>query len=136
MKKLLAVLLLVAVAAAAGAAAVAWQAGWLDAWLPAGAAAKLATPIRELRDDPELHPDGTSVRVHGKVVRRFDVPFAEEDLFRLDDASGEAWVRTASGLPPESALVTVAGTLKRVDESFGPVRVKGLLLEAERVTVH
>ena len=124
MKKLLLVLLVLALG---GVGWILWATGLLDPFL--------STPIAELREAAARFPEGGHVTVHGRVTARMDVPFSSTDLYRVGDGSGEVWVRTGEGLPPEGSRVLVRGVVRRVQGDLPLVKIRGLLLEQESVRV-
>jgi hypothetical protein len=124
MKKLLLLLLLLVLA---GVGWLLWVNGLLDPLL--------STPIAELHGAAASHPEGDRVAVHGHVTARVDVPFSSTDFYRVGDGSGEVWVRTEEGMPPEGSRVLVRGVVRRVEGDLPLVKIRGLLLEQESVRV-
>ena len=124
MKKLILVLLVLVLA---GLGWLLWVTGQIDPFL--------STSIAELQGAAASFPEGTRVTVHGRVTSRVDVPFTSTDFYRVGDGSGEVWVRTQTGLPPEGARVLVRGVVRRMKGDIPLVRIQGLLLEQESVRI-
>jgi hypothetical protein len=122
-KLLLAVIVLLLI----GSFLVLWTSGMLDPLL--------STSIAELHGAPASFPEETRVLVHGRVTQRVDVPFSSTDFYRVGDGSGEVWIRTDVGLPPEGARVLVRGVVHRVKGDLPLVKIRGLLLEQESIRV-
>jgi len=68
-----------------------------------------AIPIEEITDAPEKFLYKQCV-VEGRITWVIDVPFLQKDLFKINDSTGEIWVYTEKGAPPDDAEVEVRGT--------------------------
>lgn len=45
------------------------------------------------------------------VTDTFDVPFTSNDYFKINDSTGEIWISTHKGIPPENKKVKVVGLI-------------------------
>jgi len=76
------------------------------------------TKIEEITKDPDkfLHRECV---VSGHVTKVIDVPLMQEDFFKIYDTTGEIWIYTKKGVPPENVNVRVKGILIRlIDAPF------------------
>ena len=68
-----------------------------------------AIPIEKITDAPEkfLYKE---CDVEGRITRVIDVPFLQKDFFKITDSTGEIWIFTEKGAPPDNGKVEVHGT--------------------------
>ncbi len=67
--------------------------------------------IREITAQPGKYNEQRVV-VAGKVVQTYAIPVLGQSLVKLDDGTGQIWVKTRSRVPFEGEEIEVAGTLK------------------------
>ncbi len=76
------------------------------------------TTIEEITKDPDkfIHRE---CLVSGRVTKVIDVPFVQEDFFKIHDTTGEIWIYTKKGVPPKNINVEVKGIFIRlIDAPF------------------
>ncbi len=74
--------------------------------------------IGEIRADPGKYL-GKECKVKGYVTRVLDIPFTSDDYFKINDETGEIWIFTHRGVPPENKEVKVTGVLERAITIMG-----------------
>ena len=52
------------------------------------------------------------VKVAGKVTQTWAIPFIGQSLVRIDDGTGQVWVKPQGKVPFQGEEITVKGTLK------------------------
>jgi len=65
--------------------------------------------VRQILTDPSRYRD-REVRVSGDVVDSFSV--ANRGAYRIDDGTGQLWIVSDTGVPRQSARVTVKGKVR------------------------
>lgn len=77
------------------------------------------TNIKEIKNEPEKFR-GQQCIVEGYVTSVLDLPILKYDAFKVHDGTGEIWIYTVEGVPPEKIQVRVKGILKKfVEIPFG-----------------
>jgi len=67
--------------------------------------------IGEINKNPGKYNE-ESVVVKGKVVNAFGLPALGQGIAKIDDGTGEIWVRPSTGVPFEGENVRIKGTVK------------------------
>ena len=67
--------------------------------------------IRQITAQPGKYNEQRVV-VEGKVVQTYAIPVLGQSLVKLDDGTGQIWVKTRNRVPFEGEEIEVAGTLK------------------------
>jgi hypothetical protein len=67
--------------------------------------------ISELNADPGKFND-KEVTVKGKVVQVYALPILSQSLAKIDDGSGDLWVKPHQRVPAEGDEITVTGKVK------------------------
>jgi len=65
--------------------------------------------VNQLMADPSRYRN-RDVRLSGAVVDSYS--FADRGIYRIDDGTGRLWVVSTTGVPRNSARVTVKGTVR------------------------
>jgi len=68
-----------------------------------------AMTVNQVMADPSRYRN-RDVRLSGAVVDSYS--FADRGIYRIDDGTGQLWVVTTTGVPRNSARVTVKGTVR------------------------
>ena len=56
--------------------------------------------------------ENTMVQVEGTVTKVIDVPVIRDDLYEVQDGTGQIWVRTQKRVPQPHSRVTVKGRVR------------------------
>ena len=84
--------------------------------------------IRDLLANPEKYNE-KYVTVKGKVVQTYSIPIISIGLAKLDDGTGEVWVKPTGRTFFKGQKVTVSGThkigLNLGSQTFGNIIVEG-----------
>jgi len=84
--------------------------------------------IRDINADPAKYHEKT-VTVKGKVVENFSIPIISIGVAKINDGTGEIWVKPANRTLFEGQKTTVKGTFKIGlnfgSRSFGQIIVEG-----------
>jgi hypothetical protein len=67
--------------------------------------------ISELNADPGKYND-REVTVKGKVTQVFAIPIFAQGVVKIDDGSGDLWVKPYNRVPAEGQEITVKGKVK------------------------
>ncbi|KAA3615389.1 MAG: hypothetical protein DWQ05_13615 [Calditrichaeota bacterium] len=67
--------------------------------------------VADIEAQPGKYND-KNVKVKGKVVQTFAVPFLSQSLVKIDDGTGEIWVKPYGKVPFKGEKISVDGTLK------------------------
>ena len=67
--------------------------------------------ISELTADPGKYND-KEVTVQGKVVQVYAVPLLSQSLAKINDGSGDLWVKPHQRVPAEGEQITITGKVK------------------------
>ncbi|MCK6621565.1 MAG: hypothetical protein HUU32_00035 [Calditrichaceae bacterium] len=70
-----------------------------------------ATKVRDLNANPQKY-NGKVVTVKGRVIESYSLPIISFGVARIDDGSGEIWVKPHDRSFFEGEKVTVKGVLK------------------------
>jgi hypothetical protein len=70
-----------------------------------------ATKVRDINDNPQKYNEEV-VTVKGRVVESYSLPIISFGVARIDDGSGEIWVKPHDRSFFEGEKVTVKGVLK------------------------
>ncbi len=70
-----------------------------------------AVKIADIEAQPGKYND-KNVKVKGKVVQTFAVPFLSQSLVKIDDGTGQIWVKPYDKVPFKGEKISVDGTLK------------------------
>lgn len=81
------------------------------------------TKIKELKENVGAYVD-KECKVWGMVTFVLDVPILNYDVFKIHDGSGEMWIFTTEGAPPERVKVKVWGTFKKLIGIPLPIKVE------------
>jgi len=90
------------------------------------------TKIADMRDAPGKFNE-QKVKVSGKVTQTFAIPFLGQSLVKLDDGSGEIWIKPNGWVPFEGQEITVEGTMK-VGLTFANKNFGLIVVETEKKT--
>ena len=71
--------------------------------------------IQEIKKYPEKFREKECI-VEGYVTSVVDLPLIEHDAFKVHDGTGNIWIYTIKGVPPERVKVRVKGLLKKFVE--------------------
>jgi len=77
-----------------------------------GVLADRTTDIKDIRAETENYL-GKECTVKGYVTIVLDIPFTSKVYFKINDGSGELWISTDRGIPPENKQVIVKGIFER-----------------------
>jgi hypothetical protein len=96
-------------------------------FLIAGCAGMARMHIRSIQDHPEEY-NNKQVVVSGKVVQVFAVPFLEQGICKIDDGTGQIWVKPLNRVPAKGEALQIRGTVKvgitLANKSFGVVVIE------------
>ena len=67
--------------------------------------------IADIEAQPGKYND-KNVTVKGEVVQTFAVPFLSQSLVKIDDGTGQIWVKPYEKVPFKGEKISVDGTLK------------------------
>jgi len=67
--------------------------------------------ISELSADPGKYSDKV-VTVQGKVVSTYAIPLLSQSLVKINDGSGDLWVKPYQRVPHEGDKITIKGKVK------------------------
>ncbi|MGH7492471.1 MAG: hypothetical protein ACREOO_08750 [bacterium] len=88
--------------------------------------------ISELTADPGKYND-KEVTVKGKVVQVYALPLLSQSLAKIEDGSGDLWVKPHKRVPAEGEQITVKGKVKigltLANRDFGVIVVENALNE-------
>lgn len=70
------------------------------------------TAIEDIKKDPKKYY-GKECVIRGLISQSYDIPLVNHDVFKVHDSTGEIWVYTEIGTPPERIEVRVRGILKK-----------------------
>jgi len=83
--------------------------------------------VSKILSDPGKY-NNKQVVVKGKVVQTFGMPILGLSIVKIDDGSGEIWVKPRSRVPFEGETIKVKGTLKigltLANHNFGHIVVE------------
>lgn len=95
--------------------------------LLAGCAGMGRMHIRSIQDNPDQF-NNEKVTVSGKVVQVFALPFLDQGICKIDDGTGQIWVKPLNRVPPKGESLKIRGTVKvgitLGSKSFGVVVVE------------
>ena len=78
--------------------------------------------IGTITDDPGRY-NNQKVVIQGKVVETFALPFLEQGICKINDGSGEIWVKPRKRVPLKGENIRIVGTVKvgltLANKSFG-----------------
>ncbi len=80
------------------------------ALLAAGACSS-TLKIRQIAAAPS-HYSGQHVVVRGKVVQTFAIPVLGQSLVKIDDGTGQLWVKPRNRVPFKGQEIEISGTLR------------------------
>jgi hypothetical protein len=67
--------------------------------------------INSIRENPDQYSN-KQVAVSGKVVQIFALPFIDQGICKIDDGTGEIWVKPAGRVPAKGETIHIKGTVK------------------------
>jgi len=67
--------------------------------------------INSIRENPDQYSN-KQVAVSGKVVQIFALPFLDQGICKIDDGTGEIWVKPAGRVPAKGETIHIKGTVK------------------------
>ncbi len=70
------------------------------------------TAIEDINKDPKKFY-GQQCVIRGLITKSYDIPLVKHDVFKVHDSTGEIWIYSEIGVPPERIEVRVRGTLKK-----------------------
>ena len=83
--------------------------------------------IRDVSDNSEQYRN-QEITLSGKVIETISIPLVTRGFFKMDDGSGEIWVRPVGNVPVKGENVKITGTLKIgltvADKNFGLILVE------------
>jgi len=83
--------------------------------------------IRSIQDNPEAYSN-KQVVVSGKVVQVYALPFLGHGICKIDDGTGQIWVKPLKGVPAKGDALQIRGTVRvgitLANKSFGVVVVE------------
>ncbi len=69
--------------------------------------------VEEIIKNPE-HFLNRELVLNGRVTKVLDIPMVEEDFFKIHDRTGEIWIYTKKGVPPNNIEVKVTGRFRKL----------------------
>jgi len=67
--------------------------------------------INSIRENPDQYSN-KQVAVSGKVIQIFALPFIDQGICKIDDGTGEIWVKPAGRVPAKGETIHIKGTVK------------------------
>lgn len=104
-----------------------WMPGCIFLVIAIGCASVSRVHIRSIVDDPGRYNDERVV-VQGKVVEIFAVPFLGQGICKINDGTGEIWVKPRKRVPFKGNKIRIVGTVKvgltLANKSFGVIVIE------------
>ena len=85
--------------------------------------------ISELNAEPGKYNE-KEVTVKGKVVQTYAIPILSQSIVKIDDGSGELWVKPHNRVPFEGQEITVTGKVK-IGLTMGSMNLGVIVIENE-----
>ena len=83
--------------------------------------------IRQVLDNSEQFRN-QQITLSGKVVETISIPLVNKGFFKMNDGTGEIWVRPVGNVPNKDEKVLITGTLKIgltiADKNFGLILIE------------
>lgn len=70
------------------------------------------TAIEDIKKDPGKYY-GKECVIRGLISKTYDIPLVKYDVFKVHDSTGEIWIYSEIGVPPDRIEVRVRGTLEK-----------------------